>query len=455
MELGNTRALHFVGIGGIGMSGLAEILLQAGFQVSGSDLQNTPLVERLRQLGARVERGHRASNLQEADVVVFSSAVSPDNPELAAARQRGIPLLPRGELLAELMRSHLGISVAGTHGKTSTTSMIALLLTEARLDPTIVIGARHPLLGSNARLGKGRYFVAEADESDRSFLALRPVYAVVTNIDTDHMDQYRDLADLQDAFLQHMNRIPFYGKVIACLDDPNLREPVKKLHRPVLTYGTDAQSDILARDLELRGTGSAYYCYAGGRPLGRIELSVPGRHNVLNSLAAVATAQLLEIPFETVQRALEAFRGAERRMQRKGERDGVLVMDDYGHHPTEIRATLAACRLFGRRLVVVYQPHRYSRTKALFAETGSCFQEADLLFLMDIYPAGEEPASGVNSEKLAELIGIHQPVQYVSGRGRLVELLQAETRPGDLLLTLGAGDVWKIGEEFLEQNNKP
>jgi UDP-N-acetylmuramate--alanine ligase len=455
MELGNTRSLHFVGIGGIGMSGLAEILLEAGFQVSGSDVQDSPLVERLRQRGARVETGHHASNLKEADVVVFSSAVPRDNPELASARDRGIPLLLRGELLAELMRFHTGITVAGTHGKTSTTSMISLLLTEARMDPTIVIGARHPLLGSNAKLGKGRYFVAEADESDRSFLALHPIYAVVTNIDLDHMDQYRDLADLQESFIRHMNRIPFYGRVIACLDDPHLREALKKVHRPVLTYGTDAQADILAREVKLHGAGSTYSCETGGLPLGTIELGVPGLHNVLNSLAAVATAQVLQIPFEIVQRTLESFRGAERRLQRKGERDGVLVMDDYGHHPTEIRATLATCRLSGRRLVVVYQPHRYSRTKALLAETGSCFQEADLIYLMDIYSAGEEPVPGVSSEKLAELVGTHKEVRYVSDRGRLVALLRAQTAPGDLLLTLGAGDVWKIGEEFLEQSNRP
>jgi UDP-N-acetylmuramate--alanine ligase len=455
MELGNTRNLHFVGIGGIGMSGLAEILLQAGFRVSGSDLQNTSLVERLRQLGARIETGHQASNLQQADVVVFSSAVSRNNPELLAARQRGIPLLPRGELLAELMRFHLAITVAGTHGKTTTTSMISVLLAEARLDPTIVIGARHPLLGSNAKLGKGRYFVAEADESDRSFLALHPIYSVVTNIDLDHMDQYRDLADLQDSFLEHMNRIPFYGRVIACLDDPYLRDILKKVHRPVLTYGTDAQSDIAAREVELHATGSTYKCYAGGRLLGRVELSVPGRHNLLNSLAAVAIGEILGIPFETVQRSLGSFQGAERRMQRKGERDGVLVMDDYGHHPTEVKATLAACKLLGRRLVVVYQPHRYSRTKALFAETASSFQEADLLYLMDIYAAGEEPVPGVNSEQLAELISGYRPADHISDRNRLLETLRAQTRPGDLLLTLGAGDVWKIGEEFLEQSNEP
>jgi UDP-N-acetylmuramate--alanine ligase len=449
--LGDARRLHFIGIGGIGMSGIAEILLEDGYEVSGSDLQDGPILDMLRNLGARISIGHRSSNIQNAQAIVYSTAVTPDNPELAAARQASIPIVHRSDLLFELMRRKITVTIAGTHGKTTTTSMISLLLQVARLDPTMVIGARLKAIGSNARAGKGDYLVAEADESDRSFLKYRPVYAVVTNIDRDHMDTYRDLADIQNAFVEHMNSIPFYGCVIACLDDPNLRTLLGQVNGAVVTYGFHTEAQVQIRDPEYAGFQSSYSCYHKGELLGRVELHVPGWHNLSNSAAAVALGLQLKIPFPTIQQALKTFRGAERRMEWKGEKGQVWVIDDYGHHPTEIRATLEACRLTGRRIVVVFQPHRYTRTRDLMNELGTCFENAHRLYLMDIYSAGEKPIEGVTAVKLAEEIGRHRQVEYVADRTALLQLLGAELVPGDLLLTLGAGNVWTIGEDFLEQ----
>ena len=453
MEPAEIRKFHFVGIGGIGMSGLAELLLGDGYEVSGSDLEDSELLERLRHMGARISIGHNAGSLQQAEAVVFSSAVPRDSPELVEAENRRLPVIPRGELLAQLMGKKKGITIAGTHGKTTTTSMIGLLLLESGLDPTIVIGALFEAIGSNARRGEGEWFVAEADESDRSFLRLSPFCSVVTNIGLDHMDEYRDLEDLQKAFLEHMNKTSGEGLVVACGEDANLAPILKKLHRRVVTYGLEPGSDICARKLELSWLQSSYDCYEQGNCLGRIELPVPGRHNILNSLAAVAVGRyLVKLPFETIQRSLAAFRGVERRLQWKGEKGGVWVIDDYGHHPEEIRVTLEACRVGGRRTVVVFQPHRYSRTQHLMEEMSRCFADADSLYLMDIYPAGEDLIAGITSERLAKEILRHRPVRYIADREELLAALNEETKAGDLLLTLGAGNVWKIGEAFLESD---
>ena len=448
------KSFHFVGIGGIGMSGLAEILLSSGSQVSGSDLQESELLDRLRGLGARIFIGHDAGHLGDVDRVIYSSAVSEENPELARARSLHLPILSRGELLGELMDLQKGISIAGTHGKTTTTAMLGLCLLEAGVDPTVVVGARFEALKSNARLGQGEWFVAEADESDRSFLKLSPFCAVVTNIDLDHMDEYRDLADLQDAFVEHLNSTLAEGLVVACRDDAGVAAILKKLHLRVVTYGLESGADICARQLELEWRRSSYDCYEGDSYLGRIQLGVPGQHNVLNSLAAVAVARnLIQVPFETIQSSLAAFQGVERRLQWKGKKKGVWVVDDYGHHPAEVRATLEACKASGRRIVAVFQPHRYTRTRYAMKELSQCFTGADVLYLMDIYPAGEEPLAGVTSEHLAGEIGRHQLVRYLPGEKELLADLKEETRAGDLLITLGAGDVWKIGEAFLEEEN--
>ncbi|MGH9341906.1 MAG: UDP-N-acetylmuramate--L-alanine ligase [Acidobacteriota bacterium] len=452
MHFGKFKHFHFVGIGGIGMSGIAEILLHQGFQVSGSDVQDGPIPERLRTLGARIFIGHCGSNLRDAQVLVFSSAIRKENPEMEAAAAQGIPTVRRAEVLGELMRFKKGIAIAGTHGKTTTTTMVALVLIEAGMDPTVLVGARYKGFGSNARPGRGDFVVAEADESDRSFLRLSPVHTVVTNIDCDHMDEYRDLADIQEAFRQHLESIPFYGAIVACFDDPNLRPLIKNIHQRVLTYGLSPQANISARDVKLSPLSCAYGCFRKEVFLGQVELNVPGRHNVLNSLAAVAMGLALDVPFDAIQRALAGFRGAERRLEWKGEKAGVWVLDDYGHHPAEIRMTLEACRSSGRRIVAVFQPHRYSRTQYLMDDFGACFEDADLLYLMDIYSAGEEPIPGVTAGKLAGKIGAHRQVHFVPDRQALLQQLQTQTREGDLLLTLGAGDVWKTGEAFLEQN---
>ena len=433
------------------MSGLAEILLCSGYQVSGSDLQDSALLKRLRELGARISIGHDAGNLGDAEVVVFSSAVPQENPELAKARSHQLTVVSRGEMLGKLMRSKKGITIAGSHGKTTTTSMIGLSLLEAGLDPTIVVGARFEAIKSNARLGKGEWFVAEADESDRSFLKLSPVCAVVTNIDLDHMDEYCSLSDQKQAFVKHLNNTGEDGLVVACKEDANVVSVLKKLHRRVVTYGLESGADICARRLELGWFRSSYDCYEGGRRLGRVQLGVPGEHNCLNSLAAVAVVRkLIKAPFETIQRSLAAFRGVERRLQWKGEKGSVWVIDDYGHHPSEIRVTLKACQGTGRRTVVVFQPHRYTRTQYLMNELSKCFADADALYLMDIYPAGEDPIPGVTSEWLAGEISRYHPIQYIPNREELLAVLKQHTAAGDLLLTLGAGDVWKIGEAFLE-----
>jgi UDP-N-acetylmuramate--alanine ligase len=406
--LRKTRRIHFVGIGGIGMSGIAEVLINLGYQVTGSDLEEGATVLGLRALGGTIARGHRPENVGDADVVVISSAVKPDNPEVLEARRRQIPVIPRAEMLAELMRIKYGIAIAGSHGKTTTTSMVAQVLSGAGLDPTIIIGGRLNVLGSNAKLGKGDLLVAEADESDGSFLRLTPTIAVVTNIDAEHLDHYGDLSRLQAAFADFLNKVPFYGVGIVCLDDPRVQEILPRLSRRVVTYGFTAQADLSASDIELSGFKASYKVHLQGKKIGRVALRVPGRHSIANSLAAIACGLDLELPFETIAAELARFSGADRRFQLKGEAGGIIVIDDYGHHPSEILATLAAAKKgFGRRTVVVFQPHRYTRVQALLNEFARAFYDADVLSVCDIYPAGETPIPGVTAEAVAQAIETH------------------------------------------------
>jgi len=450
--LRKTRRIHFVGIGGIGMSGIAEVLINLGYQVSGSDLEEGATVKRLRGLGSKIARGHSAAHVGDADVVVISSAVKPDNPEVVEARRRQIPVIPRAEMLAELMRIKYGLAIAGSHGKTTTTSMVAQVLSGAGLDPTIIIGGRLNVLGSNAKLGKGDLLVAEADESDGSFLRLTPTIAVVTNIDAEHLDHYGDLSRLMTSFVDFLNKVPFYGVGIVCLDDPRVQEILPRLSRRVVTYGFTAQADLSASDVELQGFKAAYTVLLQGKRLGRVELRVPGRHSIANSLAAIACGLDLEVPFGTIAAELARFSGADRRFQLKGEHRGIMVIDDYGHHPSEILATLAAAKKgFGRRTVVVFQPHRFTRVQALMNEFARAFYDADVLAVCDIYPAGEAPLAGVTAEAVTQAIKTHghKDVTLVKSLKDVPAWLQERARDGDMVITMGAGSVYKAGEEFV------
>jgi len=449
------QQIHFVGIGGVGMSGIAEILLTLGYRVTGSDRRRNETVERLEQMGAKVFIGHAASNVEGAHVVVYSSAISRDNVELVTAHNRQIPIIPRAEMLAELMRLKYGIAVAGTHGKTTTTSLVGAVLAEGRYDPTIVVGGRVTNLGSNARLGQGDYLVAEADESDGSFLKLAPTIAVVTTIDAEHLDHYRTLDAIREAFVAFVNKVPFYGSAVLCLDQPNIQMLLPRLEKRVITYGLESGADLVARRLQLAGMTSRFDVYQRGTLLGDCLLQIPGRHNVLNALAAVAVGLDLEIPFLTIQKALAGFAGVQRRFQIRGTAAGVTVVDDYGHHPAEIRATLAAAKAgFDSRVVTVFQPHRYSRTQHLREEFLTAFNQADVLIVMDIYPAGESPIPGVSAADLADGIRAHghRNVTFLgSDRTRLVDYVCEISRPGDLVLTLGAGDVSQLGPDILRR----
>ena len=448
--------IHFVGIGGIGMSGIAEVLVNLGYRVSGSDAKLSPITERLRELGASVFEGHRASNIEGAQVVVTSTAVRADNPEVVEAVRRQIPVIPRAEMLAELMRLKYGIAIAGSHGKTTTTPMVATILDRAAFDPTIVVGGRVNTLGTNAKLGRGDFMVVEADESDKSFLKLTPTIAVVTNIDLEHLDFYSGIEEIRACFVQFVNKVPFYGSVIICLDDPNIQMIIPQISRRVITYGMRAHAEVSAADVQVsrENFGSSFTVRRKGQELGRIRLNVPGEHNVCNALAAVAVGLDLEIDFALIAEGLEAFRGTERRFQIKRliEKENILVVDDYGHHPTEIRATLAAAKTSGRRLVVLFQPHRYTRTAALREEFARSFYDADVVLLADIYAASEDPIEGVHSKGLAEEIERfgHRNVRYIGGIEQGKQALLDAVQPGDLVLTLGAGSVWRPGEEFIE-----
>ncbi len=449
------QQIHFVGIGGVGMSGIAEILLNLGYRVTGSDQRRNETVERLEQLGAKVYVGHDASHLEGAHVVVYSSAVARENVEVQVARQRAIPTIPRAEMLAELMRLKYGIAIAGTHGKTTTTSLVGVVLAEGRYDPTIVVGGRVTNLGSNARLGQGEYLVAEADESDGSFLKLAPTIAVVTTIDAEHLDHYGSLEAIREAFVAFVNKVPFYGCAVLCLDQPNIQMLMPRLEKRIITYGLESGADLVARRLHLSGMTSRFEVFQRGTLLGECTLRIPGRHNVLNALAALGVGLDLEIPFVTIQKALAGFTGVQRRFQIRGRARGVTVVDDYGHHPAEIRATLAAAKAgFECRVVTVFQPHRYTRTQHLRQEFLTAFNQTDVLIVMDIYPAGEAPIPGVTGEDLAEGIRAHghRNVTYLgSDRTRVLAHLAEITRPGDLVLTLGAGDVSQLGPELLKR----
>ena len=450
--LGKTRRIHFVGVGGIGMSGIAELLANLGYVVSGSDARRSAVTDRLESLGVTVRVGHAAANVGDADVVVYSSAVRPDNPEVAEATRRRIPVIPRAEMLAELMRLRFGIAVAGAHGKTSTTSMVALVLERAGLDPTAVIGGRLSAFGSNARLGRGEYMVAEADESDRSFLKLSPSIAVITNIDREHMDAYGSFADLQQAFIDFANKVPFYGAVVACADDAELSRVMPSFKRRVISYGIEsAEAGLAAIGVTLEGYGSRCSVEhrerrggAGSATLGELTLAVPGRHSILNALAAVAVGLELDVPFAKIAAALAEFRGAERRFEQRGVVNGITVVDDYGHHPTEIAAVLAAARAAKpQRIVVAFQPHRYTRTRDLMDEFGAALATADEVVLTGIYAASEEPLPGITIEALAGTVNRRRstPVHLVPKLEDMAARVADIARPGDLVITLGAGSI--------------
>ncbi|MFQ5851358.1 MAG: UDP-N-acetylmuramate--L-alanine ligase [Candidatus Binatia bacterium] len=448
------HGVHFVGIGGIGMSGIAEVLLNSGYQVSGSDLREGDVTQRLRSLGARVFIGHREANLgSNPSVVVISAAVKFSNPEVMEARRRHIPVIPRAEMLAELMRMKYGVAVAGSHGKTTTTSMIGTVLSAAGLDPTMVIGGRMKLLGSNARLGQGEILIAEADESDGTFLLLSPTIAVVTNIDREHMDFYQTVDRLSKSFLAFINKVPFYGLGVLCLDDPHVRGLLSKVKKRFSTYGLSSEADFYARDLQTKAMEVQFSVWHRSRSLGKLRLRMPGRHNAMNALAAVAVGHELEVPFDLVAKALGAFTGIHRRFEIKGEPRGVLVVDDYGHHPAEIQATLQAIREgWNRRLTVIFQPHRYSRTRDLFDDFVMAFDGTDRLVLTEIYPAGEEEIREIRGEVLYRAIKRrgHMEVEFIPDGEEIVKRLPLRLKAGDMVLTLGAGDIYKIGEALVE-----
>jgi len=449
------QQLHFTGIGGIGMSGIAEVLLNLGYQISGSDMKLSPITERLSGMGARVFEGHAACNIAGARALVVSSAVDEQNPEVQEARRLQIPVIPRGELLAELMRLKYGIAVAGSHGKTTTTSMAATILNYAGLDPTVVVGGRVGTMGgSNARVGRSDFLVVESDESDGSFLKLAPIVAVVTNIDREHLDHYPSLDAIRAAFLEFLNKVPFYGAAIVCLDDGNVQGLLPSITRRTITYGTTAQADVEALEIGCGHFASDFRLRYRNRDIGRFHLRIPGRHNVLNAMAAVAVAMELEVAPDTIREALGTFSGVDRRSQVKGKERGITVVDDYGHHPTEIQATLEGALECGfRRIHVLFQPHRYTRTFHLMDEFARAFNQADSVFVMDIYAASETPIEGVTAEALAERIRQfgHRGVEYVGTMERGIDALLRAAREGDLILTLGAGSITQAGDKLLER----
>ncbi|MBA2340514.1 MAG: UDP-N-acetylmuramate--L-alanine ligase [Pyrinomonadaceae bacterium] len=448
--------VHLVGIGGIGMSGIAEVLVNLNFRVSGSDLRRSSVTERLQSLGVEFSEGHAAENVGQAHVVVRSAAVRDDNPEVMEARRRLIPVIARAEMLAELMRlKALTVAVAGSHGKTTTTSMIATVFDTAELDPTVVVGGVVESLKSNARLGKSDLMVVEADESDRSFLMLQPTIAVVTNIDREHMDNYLDMEDMRDCFTDFVNKVPFHGAAVMCLDDPHVQAVMPKVKRRRLTYGLSAQADVSAHGVRYdRPFGSSFTVWRGTEVMGEIELHVPGLHNVYNALAAVAVGFEMELKFDVIAEGLKAFTGVGRRFQFRGEEQGVLIVDDYGHHPTEIKATLAAAKIGsqGRRMVALFQPHRYSRTKDQMDDFARSFNNADVLLVTDIYAASEDPIENVTAERLVEVVKLygHKDARHVGALDDAAKILADEVREGDVVITLGAGNVYRAGEQLLE-----
>lgn len=454
---GRIRKIHFVGIGGIGMSGIAELLLNQGYQVSGSDLRETDTVRRLAELGGQIMLGHAAEHVEGADVVVTSTAVKADNPEVAEAHRRHIAVIPRAEMLAELMRMKYGIAIAGTHGKTTTTSMMSVVLHHAGIDPTAVIGGKLDVFGSNAKLGRGKFLVAEADESDGSFMHLTPTIAVVTNIDTDHLDYYSGIEEIKGIFVDFVNKVPFYGRAVLCLEDPRIQEILPAVKKRFNTYGLTSQADFYAEDIRQRQGRTSFTAYCRGEELGRVSFRLPGRHNVLNALAVIAVAHELEIPFPTVIGGFRNFGGLQRRFQVRQELNGIMLIDDYGHHPAEIRATLAAARDGWKRPVIaVFQPHRFSRTASLFDEFLTAFYQADRVVITDVYAAGEEPIPGATGEALATGVREHghKDVVYCGSLEEAGDYVGRHAQPGDMVITLGAGDVHKVCDligTYLEQ----
>ncbi|MEO8168668.1 MAG: UDP-N-acetylmuramate--L-alanine ligase [bacterium] len=450
------KKLHFVGIGGIGMSGIAEILMDQGFSITGSDKAASDNTERMQELGAKVSIGHDAKNLDsDVDVLVYSSALALDNPEIAEAMQRQIPVIRRAEMLAEVMRLKYGIGIAGTHGKTTTTSMVSLVLMEGGVDPTVIVGGRlHGLAGSNARLGQGDFIVVEADEFDRSFLSITPTIAVLTTLETDHLDCYRDLDDIKSAFIQFASKVPFYGFVVLCLDEPALQNIMPKIKKKIITYGLNGQADLQAVDIRHKENTSSFVILRGGKELGEVTIQIPGNHNIQNALAAIAVGLELNVPFDKVKAGIEKFTGVFRRWEVKANVNGVMVVDDYAHHPTEISVTLAGVKAgWRRRVVCVFQPHLYSRTRDFYEDFGRSFFNADVLVLTDIYPAREEPIQGITGELIANTAKEfgHKQVHYVADKKQVPEFLMKIKQPGDIIITMGAGDIWKFGEEFIKQ----
>jgi UDP-N-acetylmuramate--alanine ligase len=451
------KKLHFVGIGGIGMSGIVEILLDEGFKVSGSDKALGEVTERLQKLGAEVYEGHGAQNVKpDVDALVYSSAVTLDNPEIVEAQRRKIPVIRRAEMLAEVMRLKYGIGIAGTHGKTTTTSMVSLVLMEGGMDPTVIVGGKLTGLGgTNARLGKGDFIVVEADEFDRSFLSITPTIAVLTTLETDHLDCYRDLEDIKMAFVQFANKVPFYGFIVLCLDEPALQDIIPQLSKKkMITYGLNPQADLQAVDVSYKQNTSSFTVLREEKELGPVVIQVPGKHNVQNALAAIAVGLELGVSFERVKKGIEKFSGVFRRWEKKGEANGIMVYDDYAHHPTECRATLAGAKAgWRRRLVCVFQPHLYSRTRDFYDDFGKAFLLCDVLMVTDVYPAREEPIQGVTGELIAnaaEQFG-HKDVHYVPDKKQIPDHLMKIVKKGDIVITMGAGDIWKFGEEFLKK----
>ncbi|MDZ7830876.1 MAG: UDP-N-acetylmuramate--L-alanine ligase [Desulfobacterales bacterium] len=447
--------IYFIGIGGIGMSGIAELLLNLGYAVSGSDIAASDATERLTGLGGKIYKGHEPAQVDGADVVVTSSAIGKDNPEVKAALDAGIPVIPRAEMLAELMRLKYSIAVAGAHGKTTTTSILASVLAEGGLDPTVVIGGKLKQINTNAVLGQGEFIVAEADESDGSFLKFSPTMAVVTNIDLEHLDFYKDLDTIKSVFLDFIDRVPFYGLAVLCLDNEHIQEIIPKLKKRYVTYGLSAQADIQASDIRYETVRSRFSVYSQGQLAGQVILNLPGLHNIYNALASIAVGMELEIPFERIQAALENLAGVQRRLEIRGEAKGIQIIDDYGHHPTEIKTTLDAVRKSwpGRRLKVVFQPHRYTRTKVLFDDFTRSFYQSDLLMLLPIYSAGEPEIEGVDHHRLADGVRHHghKDVLCFDEKAAAVSYLKENAKAGDIILTLGAGNVWQVGQTLLEQ----
>jgi len=456
LKFGKIQRVHFIGIGGIGMSGIAEVLINLGFTVSGSDLNLTEVTERLTKLGATIAQGHNLQNVSTAEVVVYSSAVNQDNIEIITARNANIPVIRRAEMLGELMRMKYGIAIAGTHGKTSTTSLVGLLLTEGGYDPTIIVGGKLKSLKTSVKLGFGEYLVAEADEFDRSFLKLTPTIAVITTIESEHLDCYKDLEEIKDAFVEFANKVPFYGSVIACLDERSVQDILPRIEKRLITFGLTTQADYRATDFEFGDFSTRFKVFRRGDYIGKVTMRIPGEHNIKNALAAIAVSEEMDIPFKKIKSVLEKFTGVYRRFELKGIINDIMVVDDYAHHPTEIKASLKGAKAgWNRRIIAVFQPHLFSRTRDFCAEFGRAFYHSDLLIVTDIYPAREKPIENVTGELVADWAKRfgHKDVVYVKNKKDIPEFLMKISNPGDMIITMGAGDIWKFGEKFIEKMN--